>query len=614
MLSRSIWYYKSIRTVATLAVIAFGGSALVQAGTVNIYPGADIPSVVNASPAGTTFVIYPGTYRLTQSINPKTGDSFIGQTACAPPTSSCPAILSGSRIIGPSAGFNGTNYEVTGQTQQGALDNITTAQCQNGWQGCIYPEDLFFDGVPYKHLNSASLPTILTGQWWFDYTNNIIYFHDNPAGHVVETSVVPSAFDSTANNVTISQLTIKEFAVPVRLGAIGMSGNASLTQGANWTVKNCEILLNHGSGVRLAFGSYILNNYIHNNGAIGVAGGTGSNATLQSTPSGIVISNNKITYNNYAHVANFFSSGGIKVGSTKGVIIRGNTISNNDGTGIHFDTSSQSPLVDGNTLTDNSGGAGIAYEVSLTSATIRNNILLRNGLPNPIEPVASAAIGSYASVGVQTYCNVIEVPNAQRANGAVIVASARGTNPYPAYQYLMSTGNDFHHNTVIWDSGATGAVGHLQADAAHQPNFFADNTAPDFNWYHLSSLSTANFIYDNNNSQQNSRKTFAQYQAAGADVHGTADTNYRSGFPRVMITSPADQSSVANPITIAVTASDASGISKVEFYVDWNLQAIVSGSPYNFSWTNGTTGTHTLAAMAYSNAGIRSCYAVTLKK
>jgi hypothetical protein len=167
---------------------------------------------------------------------------------------------------------------------------------------------------------------------------------------------------------------------------------------------------------------------------------------------------------------------------------------------------------------------------------------------------------------------------------------------------------------VIWDSGATGVVGYQQSDAAHQPNFFLDNTPPDFNGYHLSSLSTANFIYDNNNTQQNSRKTFAQYQAAGADVHGTADTNYRSGFPRVAITSPADQSSVANPVTVAATASDTSGISKVEFYVDWNLKATVFGGPYNFSWTNGTTGAHTIAAMAYSNAGIRGCYAVTLNK
>jgi leucyl aminopeptidase len=60
------------------------------------------------------------------------------------------------------------------------------------------------------------------------------------------------------------------------------------------------------------------------------------------------------------------------------------------------------------------------------------------------------------------------------------------------------------------------------------------------------------------------------------------------------------------------TASDASGINKVEFYVDWNLQATIKDPPYDFNWTNGTSGSHTVAAMAYSKAGIRACYAVTL--
>jgi hypothetical protein len=52
----------------------------------------------------------------------------------------------------------------------------------------------------------------------------------------------------------------------------------------------------------------------------------------------------------------------------------------------------------------------------------------------------------------------------------------------------------------------------------------------------------------------------------------------------------------------------------VEFYVDWNLQATVKNPPYNFSWADGTAGQHVVAAMAYSNAGIRACYAVTLKE
>jgi hypothetical protein len=167
---------------------------------------------------------------------------------------------------------------------------------------------------------------------------------------------------------------------------------------------------------------------------------------------------------------------------------------------------------------------------------------------------------------------------------------------------------------VIWEAGAVGLIGYMQNDVAHQPNFFADNTPPDYNTYHLSSLSTANFVYDNNNTQANTRKTFTDFQAAGADVHGSADTNYTSGFPTVTITSPVDQSSFTNAVTLVAAASDKSGISRVEFYVDWDYQATVSGSPYTFNWTNGKAGTHTVAAMAYSNSGIRSCYAITLTK
>jgi hypothetical protein len=119
-------------------------------------------------------------------------------------------------------------------------------------------------------------------------------------------------------------------------------------------------------------------------------------------------------------------------------------------------------------------------------------------------------------------------------------------------------------------------------------------------------------VYDNNNSQSNGEIFFPTYQANGADVHGSVDTNYTSGYPSVVINSPLDQSSVSMPVTIASAASDTSGVSKVEFYVDWALQATVTGAPYNFSWANGTSGQHTVAAMAYSNAGIHSCYAVTL--
>jgi parallel beta-helix repeat protein len=600
------------RRIFTFVVMVFCTAAICFSSTVEIHPGQDIPSVVAQYPAGTTFVIYPGTYRLQEHILAKTGDTFIGQTACAPPKTLCPVILTGSKIIGPLAKFNGTNYEVTGQTQEGVVSLPPEHTCEPGYYACNRPEDLFFDGTPYQHLDASSLPPIGAKQWWFDYANHIIYFHDNPNGHTVETSVLDTAFDSNANNVTIQYLTIEGFANPLqRAGIQPSSGTVTPGSSANWVIRNCDLYNNHAAGVRAAYGLQVYNSYVHNNGTLGIGGGTDSMA-----PSGIVIQGSTVNNNNYAHMLSGSGAGGIKFGYSANVVVRGNTVSNNSGTGIHFDTSSTNPLIDGNIVTDNSGGAGIAYEISLNSATVRNNVLLRNNIPNDV-PVSTASAGSYASTGVKIYCNVIEVPNVNgqgNANGMTIGASNRGYNTYPPYQYLTSTGNAFHHNTVIWDAGAKGNVGYFQHDVANQPNFFANNSVPDYNTYHLPSLSSRTFIYDNNNSGENRLKTFSEYQASGADIHGSADTQYLSGYPTVAITSPADQSAVTNSVTVEAAASDKSGINRVEFYVDWKLQATVTGSPYSFTWNNGTTGTHIVAAMAHANSGVNACYAVTLTK
>lgn len=592
--------------IAVIVFLILTSAALSYSSTVDIHPGQNIPQIVADNPAGTTFVIYPGTYRLTTHIAPKTGDSFIGETVCAPPQTKCPAILSGARIIGSLAKLDGANYEVTGQTQEGAV-YLTNRICQPAYLACNLPEDLFFDDVPYQRLNASSLPSIGSGQWWFDYAHHIIYFHNNPSGHTVETSVLDTPFLSSANNVTIQYLTIKDFASPVeRAGIEATNSNPTPGASANWTIKNCEIYNNHGSGVRVAYGMGVYNSYVHQNGIVGITGGTQSTAN-----SGIVIEGNTINNNNYAKALSDWGAGGVKFGATTGLVVRNNTVSSNDGTGIHFDTSSSDVLIDGNTVAQNIGGAGIAYEVSLTSALIRNNILLNNGMPDAV-PVSTANIGVYDSAGATLYCNVVEIPNHTGANGIMVVASNRGNNIMSPFEYLTATGNTFHHNTVFWDPGATGLVGYDQGDVAHQPNFFLNNTAPDYNTYHLPSASAANFMYDHNDSGDDSRKTFSEYQAAGADIHGSADTNTTSGYPTVKITAPLDQTSFTNSVTVQASASDKSGINRVEFYVDWTLKTTVDGPPYNFDWTGATAGTHTVAAMAYSNAGIRSCNAVTL--
>src|SRR5947209_8861702 len=285
--------------------------SLIGSAQVILHPGDNVPGIVNSKPAGTTFVFTPGVYRLSQSILPKDNDRFIGETECAPLVASCRAIVSGGVVIGEAATFDGTNFTVGKQMQQGARA-VTTRVCDPGWQACIYPEDLFFYGKPYRHLDSPNLPPIGAGEWWFDYTKHVIYFHDNPASHTVETSVLNNAFGGAANHVQIKYLTVQEFADMYPAGAIGAAQRANaLTQGSHWTVENSEVTLNHGFGVRIEYGIQILNNYIHDNGQLGIGGGIGTpSRSPELVNSGILIQGNTISHNDYAHFNPGFGAGG----------------------------------------------------------------------------------------------------------------------------------------------------------------------------------------------------------------------------------------------------------------------------------------------------------------
>lgn len=47
---------------------------------------------------------------------------------------------------------------------------------------------------------------------------------------------------------------------------------------------------------------------------------------------------------------------------------------------------------------------------------------------------------------------------------------------------------------------------------------------------------------------------------------------------------------------------------------DWKLRTTIATPPDDFNWTDAAAGSHEVAAMAYSKAGVRACYAVTLIK
>jgi hypothetical protein len=600
------------------------------------------------SSAGDTFSLGPGLYRLSPCtpascppgssssgyLNAKNNQTFAGQQSCAPASAPCAAVVSGSILIGgTSCAAKGCasgppdsygNWAVSNQFQQGKFNNIPRS-CDRNWDGCNYPEDLYINGVPMQHVAASSEAEAALGndQWWFDYSNHIVYFHQDPASvNTIETSVLKTLFNPNGvSGITVRDLTVEEFAVQNgQAGAIDPSFGAQsgFSNGLNWTVKNSYITLNHGIGIRLGAGMHVLNNVVTKNGNIGVGGGPSAGPNI--TPSGIVIQGNVITYNNYSHSSPGYQAGGFKTGNTANIVFRGNNVSYNIGQGVHFDDDSLYPLVDGNVITYNadpigqgSASCGLCLEVSFGGAIFRNNYLAYNGNGAPGGP--NYQMSSATSVGMEAYCNVIETAKNPGGGyeGAFLVAAAnRGRNPNEPYrgEPFRSKNNFVHHNTVIWDPGSIADVGYFIYDKDNQSDFFSVNTPPDYNEYHAYDSGLVQFVYGNIRGT-NSATNFRNYQRSGAEPHSTIDTANSKGFPIVTITSPADQSSVTYPVTVSATASDNSGIRQVQFLVDWAPMTTVKTPPYTYTWT-GAPGSHVVVAMASSNAGVRNCYAVTL--
>jgi Right handed beta helix region len=315
---------------------------------------------------------------------------------------------------------------------------------------------------------------------------------DDPANFIVETGVAEAAFrrwdanqngGSKANHVTIRGLTIEKFANPLTRGAIGCcgTGNGDPDFGINYTVEHNEIRYNHSTGIKANFGWRILGNLIHHNGTFGLTAPPG-NATV---PSGIVIEDNEIAYNNIDnHTDTRWGGGGNKSTESLGIVYKHNDVHDNHGAGLWTDISNRSTIFDGNTVRRNTG-SGVMHEISWGATVVRNNKLLKNDYVHDVGSSGGwdANLFISTSSGVEAYCNVIRV-DATGGNAMIVLASDRGADSYrsPPDNAYRSRGNRFHHNTVFWDGidandwGLVGAVPSIPINtisAASPPPLFA---------------------------------------------------------------------------------------------------------------------------------------------
>jgi hypothetical protein len=449
----------AIAMIATFSIVgAQNGDAM--AATVTLSPGQNIQSAVNAEPLGTTFSLKPGIYRQ-QRVTPKSGDSFIGQNG---------ATMNGAKILSgwTQASIRGILYWTKAAGTPLPTPNPgcggTLPCCVNGYPDCIYVQDLYVNGIEYRHV--SSLAYVATRSWYYDYggtdggiRNNIYLPADaNPNSAEVELGDTTAAFQGNASNIKIEHLFIKKYAAPITAGAIEV-------EGSNWLIEDNTVTLNHGVGISDGYygtNVHVLNNVITYNGAVG-AGGPGSGGLWQS---------NTIAYNNTDYINPNYGGAGTKF-TGNNVTIAYNIVHNNYGTGLFVDGGGMYDTFDHN-ISYNNYGCGIRYETS-RYGTITYNTVYGNNYPGCAQLVYTGS--DHGRINHNTV-----VDNGQ---GAIDVVNTVGSRTGTIFRVTDVQVTD----NTIWtsSSGRNVIAGLVDRAVPAQPDIYSDpSNFFDYNTYEFS--------------------------------------------------------------------------------------------------------------------------------
>jgi parallel beta-helix repeat protein len=454
-------------------------------GAVVLNPGDSIQNAVNANPSGTTFYLKAGTYRLTSAIVPKSEDVFDGAPG---------AILNGSKLL---ASFTrwGRYYGETGVPLQ--RRGNTAGHCDPNHSMCTYVQDLYLDNKPLTPVRSTG--ALEPSKWFFDRSRKIVYLYGNPSGHTVEIGLSYAAFDNqSATGVTIRGLTIEKFATPAPFGAIGFAGG-----GPGWTVEDNDVRLNHASGINATNDGAVHGNYVHDNGEEGITGGNVSN---------VVVTNNEMSFNNYAGYDCGWECGGMKFGATTNLRVVGNYAHDNLGIhgsgapGLWCDVDCATVTFENNVVRNN-GGGGISYEIS-HYGTFAYNIIQGNGSQN-----ASWGWGSGLQINESDHVAVFGNLLTGNNNGIVGVQQMRGSGPRGTYELTDLYVHDNVTRVASSDPGT--AAGIFQDDGDESVFTSINNNKYQHNTY--VGLATDAKVFQ----WLDKSRTVAEWQFSGNDTNGT---------------------------------------------------------------------------------------------
>lgn len=359
---------------------------------------------------------------------------------------------------------SGAQPIIRGDTQ---LTSWTTESAIYYASAATQPSQVWLNGA--RLAIAASKAALASGTWWWDASNTRVYVFTNPASQTVNASLRDGVL-LEMSYITISDLTLEygNNGVSYDIGQLAgitvsrvtsqHNGKDGILLGNNMSeatiaatsllVDSCTVQDNGNHGIQflgLVSGSTISRNTVTGNGVLpdasyGWHGITLYGQTSGTAPNGVTVTKNTVTFQNGGPLATYFEGAGIQADdNTINTTISYNTAANNQGPGIVSNhnnsivvaynvaygngTGGSSGYVAGISITHstndsvynntvyNSSGIGIQVsDASSTGLSIKNNILMDNGVEELSRPDSATGFASdynlvYHTSGGTSYMN-----------------------------------------------------------------------------------------------------------------------------------------------------------------------------------------------------------------
>jgi hypothetical protein len=274
-------------------------------------------------------------------------------------------------------------------------------------------------------------------------------------------------------------------------------------------VQGTEFRENFNAGLGIQGNNARLSNaYIHHNGQYGLVvtpacGGCAG-------PKGVIVEGSEIAFNNTRKLPTDIAAGGTKFVASSGMIVRGNEVHDNYGSGLWWDGYNRNAKVYGNRIYDNRN-CGILYEISFGGTKIYHNTLIDNGVEG-------------GSVGwtLKTQLSVASSDGSRGGRGGIeIYANRIDGEAYPlgliTHAGRSSTKRVRVHNNRLTLRATSSRVG--GSDASGTGEMFRPSAGNRFraNTYRVLDPRAAYWAWNGET------LTWAQWQGLGHDTNGAVE-------------------------------------------------------------------------------------------